>query len=101
MPDPMVTKLVEERAAKLGLIESIKTSALDSERDLNADDIETINRARDRVAAIDSQLEVIGDNLELSDEVRTRLARIQPGVVTAPTQYRTAGALLWDALHAS
>lgn len=101
MPDALVQRLVEERTSKLQLIENLSTAAYDANRDLNPDDLDTVTRCKERVAGIDVQLETLADNLELSDTVRDRLNRLQPG--SAPLgapNYRSAGELLWDALHA-
>jgi len=100
--DAMVQKLVDQRTNKLQLIEHMTTAALDSDRDLNADDLATITSAKQRIAEIDERLEALADNLEMSDSVRDRLNRLTPG--SAPLgapQYRSAGELLWDAIHAS
>jgi hypothetical protein len=102
MPDAIVSRLVEERTSKLQLIENLSTAAFDAGRDLNPDDLDTVSRCKERVAAIDVQLDALADNLELSDSVRDRLNRLQPGSAPAGApQYRSAGELLWDAIHAS
>jgi hypothetical protein len=102
MPDALVSDFVEERAAKITLIENLSIAARDAGRDLNEDDLDTITKAKERIARIDVQLEALADNLELSDSVRDRLNRLQPG--SAPLgvpEYRSAGELLWDAIHAA
>lgn len=101
MPDALVADFIEERTSKLALVENLSTAAHDSGRDLNDDDLETIKKAKERVAKIDLQLEALADNLEMSDSVRDRLNRLTPGAAPAGVpNYRTAGELLWDVIHA-
>lgn len=102
MSDAMVARLLEERAQKVALVTTVTEAANDAGRDLNDDDTETINRAKERVTKLDAQLETLGDNLELSSQAAERLARLQPGLtVPGPVQYRSAGEMLWDAIHSS
>jgi len=101
MSDPMLEGLVKERDAKIALVETIKSAAVDSARDLNSDDLQTIESAKKRVSAIDIQLEVIGDNLQMTDEARNRLSRIAPASVQPAVSYRSEGELIYSLLHQS
>jgi HK97 family phage major capsid protein len=98
MGSKLAEKMLVEREQTLGLIRNLERSALESDRDLNDDDIATITRSKTRIADIDRQLEVIGDNLDMDESARERLSRLSPELVEGPVQYRTAGELYWDFL---
>lgn len=99
MPDALLENFVRERDQKLGLITAIRSAAADANRDLNADDAETIKVAKERIKTIDHQLELIGDDLEMDADTRDRLRKLQPGGALDAPKYRSAGDLLWDCIH--
>lgn len=95
--DPMLDGFLKERESKLQLIESLKTAAHETGRDLNEDDKTSITAAKERIKAIDAQIELIGDNLRMDEDALARLASVAPQAM--PTQYRSSGQLLYDVLH--
>jgi HK97 family phage major capsid protein len=102
MGDVLLDRLVQEREGRINLIRNITQAAADAERDLSEQDRDTITRAQARMVEIDQQLALISHELDMDNEVRDRLARLQPqSVAPATVQYRSAGDLLWDMLHAS
>jgi hypothetical protein len=97
--DPMVDKLVQERAETLTKIDGVKTYALDKSRDLSAEELESIKTYSARVRTIDDQLEVVTANVLMSDAIADRIAQASPGSSVSGHEYRSAGELLWDVIH--
>jgi hypothetical protein len=97
--DPMVDKLVGERAATMSKIDGVKTFALDKSRDLSAEELDSIKTYSERVRTIDAQLEVVTQNVEMSDAIQARIAAVSPGNAVAGHDYATAGEMLWDVIH--
>jgi hypothetical protein len=97
--DPMVDKLVSERAATLTKIDGVKTYALDKSRDLSTEELESIKTYSNRVREIDAQLDVVTANVQMSDAIAERIAQTSPGTSASGHEYRTAGELLWDVIH--
>lgn len=98
--DVMVSNYMNERATLVTRIENVKGAATAAGRDLSAQDMETIENARARIAAVDTQLEFSADTFELDENVRAKLARVHSGIVSGPAQpYRNAGQVVWDMLH--
>ena len=101
MPDIMLSKLKEERDAKLKFAEDLANTAASESRDLSTNELEIITRSKDRVGEIDGQLTVLMRESSLDEQAQTRLAQLAgaavgggPGVV----EYRSAGAYLSDYL---
>lgn len=97
--DPMVDKLVSERAATMAKIDGVKTFALDKSRDLSTEELDSIKTYSERVRTIDAQLEVVTQNVEMSDAIQARIAAVSPGNAITGYNYATAGELLWDVIH--
>jgi HK97 family phage major capsid protein len=101
MPDALLTRFLDERAAKVTLIESYKTAAADEGRDLTESEQETIGQARSRIAALDAQLDLVGEDLTIAEETSKKLRSVAPFTSSdrEAGQYRSAGHLLYDVLH--
>lgn len=97
--DPMVDKLVQERAETLTKIDGVKTYALDKSRDLSVEELESIKTYSARIRTIDEQLEVVTANVLMSDAIADRIAQASPGSSASGHEYRSAGELLWDVIH--
>ena len=99
-PDAMLEKLVSEREACLTRVSAVTDAAAESDRDLSDQDSEVINRARERIAKLDSQIDLLSFDSAISDRAADALRRNNVAVPRDPqTQYRSAGAALWDMLH--
>jgi hypothetical protein len=97
--DVMTERLLHERAQNEAKIASLKSVAVDQKRDLSPVDIESLKAYSERIRTIDSQLEVTIDNVEMSQLVQDRIALVTGPASVSGHQYRSAGDLLWDALH--
>ena len=89
--DPMVEKLVSERAETLTKIDGVKTYALDKSRDLSAEELDSIKTYSQRVRDIDAQLDVVTANVAMSDAIADRIALASPGTNATGHVYRSAG----------
>jgi hypothetical protein len=99
-PNAMLERLVSEREACLTRVEAVTSAAAESDRDLSDQDAEVINRARDRIAQLDSQIDLLSFDSTISDRAADAMRRNNVPVPRDPqTQYRSAGAALWDMLH--
>lgn len=103
MPDALLTRFLDERAAKVSLVESYQTAAADEGRDLTESEMETIKAARSRITELDAQIELVGDDLSIAEETSKKLRSLQPFTSSDRDagQYRSAGQLLHDVLHLS
>jgi len=99
MGDVMTERLLHERAQNEAKIQSLKAVAVDQKRDLSAVDIESLKAYSERIKTIDGQLEVTVDNVAMSQEIQDRISLLSGPAAVAGHQYRSAGELLWDALH--
>jgi HK97 family phage major capsid protein len=100
MHDPLFRQLTDEREQKKQLIQNYADAAAGEGRDLTESEQETMRSARSRISALDTQLELVADDLELADIVRGKLRAVSHATtVFADAKYRSAGALLWDMLH--
>jgi hypothetical protein len=99
MGDVMTERLLHERAQNEAKIASLKAVAVDQNRDLSAVDVESLKAYSERIRTIDGQLEVTVDNVAMSQAISDRLALVQGPAAITGHQYRSAGELLWDALH--
>lgn len=99
-PDAMLEKLVSEREACLTRVSAVTDAAAESNRDLSDQDTEVIERAKDRIAKLDQQIDLLSFDSAISDRAADALRRNNVPVPRDPqTQYRSAGAALWDMLH--
>jgi hypothetical protein len=99
MGDVMTERLLHERAQNEAKIASLKAVAVDQNRDLSAVDVESLKAYSERIKTIDSQLEVTTDNVAMAQNVRDRIELLNGPASVTGHQYRSAGHLLWDALH--
>lgn len=99
MGDVMTERLLHERAQNEAKIASLKAVAIDQNRDLTAVDVESIKAYSERLQTIDSQLEVTTLNNEMALAIREKIELANGPAAVVGHQYRSAGALLWDALH--
>lgn len=97
--DTLAQTYLTEREQKVHLIETIAATAEDEGRDLYPTDLETITRAKERIAVLDTQINAVADSLELAESVRTRVRALDPAILGREVMYRTAGDYMWDALH--
>lgn len=97
--DVLVSKLLDERAQKVQVIENLANTAADEGRDLYQTDLETIDNCRARIKAIDVQVEKVAGDLELADSVRSRVKLLDGDFSQRDNPYSTAGQYLWDGLH--
>lgn len=102
MANALLERAVQEREDCLSRIETISQAAFDANRDLNADDEDTIKRARERVEFLDRQIDSLSFDTQLSDRAQAALrSNGMGGRSAAPTQYRSAGDALSTALAAA
>lgn len=99
MGDVMTERLLHERAQNEAKIASLKAVAVDQNRDLSPVDVESLKAYSERIRTIDGQLEVTVENVAMSQAITDRLALVNGPAAIAGHQYRSAGELLWDALH--
>jgi HK97 family phage major capsid protein len=98
--DAMLERLVSEREACLARVEAVSAAASESDRDLSDQDAEVITRAKERVAKLDEQIDLLSFDTAISDRAADAMRRNNIAVPRDPqTQYRSAGAALWDMLH--
>jgi len=98
--DAMLEKLVSEREACLARVSAVAAAADEANRDLSDQDTEVIQRAQERVAKLDSQIDLLSFDSAISDRAADALRRNNVAVPRdMQTQYRSAGAALWDMLH--
>jgi hypothetical protein len=83
--DPLIERFLSERGETLAKIEGIKTVALDRERDLTTDELESIQTYSRRIKAIDTQLESVADNNILSETIHERIAMASPSTNVGAT----------------
>lgn len=98
--DEMLERLISEREACLTRVQAVAAAAAESNRDLSDQDTEVIQRAQTRVGELDKQIDLLSFDSAISDRAADALRRnnIQvPG--RNDSQYRSAGAALWDMLH--
>jgi hypothetical protein len=94
----MTKRLLDERAKTEHLIAGIETVAVEQKRDLTEADLTSLRTYRERLGTIDAQLEQTTQNIALAASVAERVAAVSGEAVNGHT-YRSAGELLWDALH--
>lgn len=97
--EALCEKYEGERQQKYDLIQSIAMTVEEEGRDLYPGEVETVTRAKERIAVLDQQIDLIGDQLELSEARRTRLRSLDPSIMNKELLYRTAGDYLYDCLH--
>lgn len=96
--DPMLDSLLERRKAVETKITATKTAALDQQRDLTETDIEAISKHNQSLRDLDKQIATVSQTAEMAEDIAARVAALSPGNGT-PAVHRSAGELLWDALH--
>lgn len=101
MSNALATDFTTERESLVAKIKSIQEITKDRGGDLSDDDLESISKMQARVAKIDKQLDVIGVDVDMPEETAERLRNIGKSNAQSAPQYRTAGELLWDCLHAT
>lgn len=104
MPDTSTERLLSRRESLMQRIAAVKETAAAAAngegRDLNDDELTLIREAQDDIQAIDRQLDVLTRDVSMSDEARDRIARVSGTPALAkPASYRSAGQVIWDALH--
>jgi hypothetical protein len=97
--DVMTERLLHERAQNEAKIASLKAVAVDQNRDLSPVDVESLKAYSERIRTIDGQLEVTTENVAMSQLVADKIAMLSGPATVQGHQYRSAGHLLWDALH--
>jgi HK97 family phage major capsid protein len=98
--DAMLEKLVSEREACLARVSAVAAAAEESNRDLSDQDEDVIKRAQERISRLDAQIDLLSFDSAISDRAADALRRNNVTVPRDPqTQYRSAGAALWDMLH--
>jgi hypothetical protein len=95
----MIDRLIHERNAVEGKIKTVETIAVDEKRDLRPEDIDSIRTYSERLKTIDSQLEVVTNRVQLDDSIAERIAAVNVDRPASGHTYRSASALLWDALR--
>lgn len=101
MGSALVEGYVAERASLLNTVTVLQNTAKDRGGDPSAADLDIITNAHKRMQQIDHYIDVLGVDMEMDDETRNKLARINPGAVPMAPQYRTAGEVLFDCIHAT
>jgi hypothetical protein len=97
--DSMVKRLLDERDAKIALIEQIASTADDEGRDLLESDNQTITAAQERVRSLNNQIDRLSQDLELAESAKNRIRTLDPTVIAKDFSYRTAGDFLYDMIH--
>lgn len=99
----LLQQYVDEREGLVQTVEVLTTTTLDrKDKNLSEADQETIRRAKERITGLDAQIELLADSLEMSDSTVNKLRMAQGDKPIAdPSKYRSAGHMLWDALHAT
>jgi hypothetical protein len=80
-------------------IKTVETIAVDEKRDLRPEDIESIRTYSERLKTIDNQLDVVTNRVQLDDGIAERIAAVNVERPVGGHTYRSASAMLWDALH--
>jgi hypothetical protein len=101
VPDVMIDRLLHERNAVEGKIKTVETVAIDEKRDLRPEDLDTIRTYSERLKTIDSQLEVVTNRVQLDDSIAERIAAVNVDRPVGGHTYRSASALLFDALRSN
>lgn len=101
MGNAVVDDYVRERDHHLNTINVLTSTAKERGADPSDEDLETIDKLKLRMKRLDHLIDVLGEDLEMSDETRNKLARMNPGSVAVAPHYRSAGELVWDAIHAT
>jgi HK97 family phage major capsid protein len=99
--DALVARHLAEREQKVNLIRSYAIAAEEEARDLTETEIETITKARARVAELDRQIETIAVDLAMTDTAKDKIRSLAPAIGGNGPSYRSAGELLYDVLHQS
>jgi hypothetical protein len=98
--DAMLERMVNEREACLARVKAVTDAAAESNRDLSDQDEEVITRAKERIVKLDGQIDLVSFDSAISDRAADALRRNNvPVPRDVRTQYRSAGAALWDMLH--
>lgn len=100
MSDQSTERLLANREKLYNRIESIKETAVASDRDLYDEELVLVREAQDEIANVDTQLEVLTRDVSMSDEARNRIARVSRSVKPAP-HYRSSGEVVYDLIHQS
>ena len=104
MPDAITQKLLTERDDIVARANGLKKTAVESNRDLESGERETLKNFQNRVAEIDVQLEYTTMSYDLSEQTRDNLARMNAAPVNVgkdgnPWAHANAGQVVWDYLH--
>lgn len=95
----MVDQLQADIQKKRSHIEMLAERAVDENRDLNGDELTTIESLNGEIEAKKRQLDLLTADTVISEETTQRLRSLGSAVVGPEFKYRSAGALLWDCLH--
>ena len=94
--DPLVNNLVHKRDDLVVKIESFKTTAIESGRDLTDEELESIETYKRSIADIDRQLDVVATDVRMDEEARAKLSTLN---MAPQPHYRDAGQIVWDLIH--
>jgi HK97 family phage major capsid protein len=100
--DAISSKLIQERQGLITRAEGIKQGAYDdSQRDLVDSERQALGNIQQRIRGIDEQLTLTTTDYQLNAETAARIAAFsgQQQLPSEGFQYRTAGEVLWDAIH--
>jgi HK97 family phage major capsid protein len=101
--DSLVARYAQEIEERQTFIDGLVEAAQNETRDLSAQEMELISRARDRVAVVNGMIEPLRETARITADSRERTAAIaamaaahrSPEMAT-PVEYRTAGAYILD-----
>jgi HK97 family phage major capsid protein len=101
--DSLVARYAQEIDDRQTFIDGLVEAAERETRDINAQELELITRARDRIQIVNGMLEPLRETARISADSRERTARLQAEIATArspelagPVEYRSAGAYVLD-----
>ena len=100
--DAISSKLIQERQELVHRAKGVEQTAFeDYQRDLSDSERSSLVNFQGRIKAIDEQLAITTYDYSLREETAANIARYTGNVQHNPEgfQYRTAGDVLWDALH--
>ena len=95
----LIERLTEERTGVVQAVEAATKAAGEEGRDLNENEVEVLQRSKDRIAQIDQQLVLVSESTAMDSKVKERLATLgQPGgdPANTPLLYRSPGAYISD-----
>jgi len=98
--DQMLARYAGELEERQAFIDGIVEDAETSNRDLNAQEMELVGRARDRIQTINGLVAPLAESSRIAQESRDRMRELAPLLTPEPAQrpveYRSAGAYVLD-----